>query len=260
VAKTHETKPTDIGTNRTGIATSPMHAPRMIEASEKSRTSDGGPERVQQLRAEMSSIAPPQGTMPPPASMKGAVKTVAKAIQGEKANVLLDKLGERLAFERTGVRLYDAVLAKIPASRMTKGELDATDLRRVRDDEHRHMTVVAEAIEQLGGDPTAVTPCANFTGVQGQGLVQSVTDPRATLTQCLSTLLVAELADNDGWKMLIALAEAMGQRDLAQRFAECLAEEDEHLVRVRRWIAERLEIQAGAKLPSLDFGEPAAPA
>jgi hypothetical protein len=197
--------------------------------------------------------------MPPPASLKGAAKTMVKALQGEQANVLLDKLGERLAFERTGVRLYDAVLAKLPASRLGKGDLGADDLARIRDEEHQHLLVVARAIEQLGGDPTATTPCANIAGVQGSGLVASVTDPRSTLTQCLDSLLVAELADNDGWKMLIALAEAMGQAEMAQDFARCLAEEDEHLVSVRRWIAQRLEIQAGAKLPSVDFGEPITP-
>jgi hypothetical protein len=260
MAQKHGTKPTDVGMNRTGIATSPVDAARMVEGAEKGSTSEGGPERIAAFRAEMSAIAPPQGTMPPPASMKGAAKTMMKAIQGEKANVLVDKLAERLAFERTGVRLYDAALAKIPASRTAEGTLTAADLRQHRDAELRHFHVVRRAIEHLGADPTAMTPCANLAGIQAQGLVQSVTDPRATLTQCLDSLLVAELADNDGWKMLIALAEAMGQGDMAKEFAECLTEEDEHLLRVRRWIAERLEIQAGAKLPSLEFGEPAQPA
>jgi hypothetical protein len=257
---THSTKPTDIGTNRTGIAASPVDAKKLVEGAERASTSDGGPERLAAFRAELSADAPPQGTMPPPASLKGAAKTVAKALQGEKANVLLDKLGERLAFERSGVRLYDAVLAKIPASRTSEGELDVSDLVHIREEEHQHMLAVEKAIRQLGADPTAMTPCANFAGVQGMGLFQSVTDPRATLTQCLGTLLAAELIDNDGWKVLIALAEAMGQTDMAERFTQCLAEEDEHLSNVRRWIAERLEVQAGAKLPSLEFGEPAQPA
>jgi hypothetical protein len=260
MAKSHQTKPTDIGTNRTGIATSPVDAKEAIEGALSGPTSEGGPERIAAFRAEASASAPPQGTMPPPASLKGAAKTAVKALQGEKANVLLDKLGERLAFERSGVRLYDAVLAKLPASKLGKGDLDAAELRHIRDEEHRHMLVVRQAIEQLGGDPTVMTPCANFAGVQGSGLFQSVTDPRATLTQCLQTLLAAELVDNDGWKLLIALAEGMGQTEMAQQFAECLASEDEHLVKVRAWLTQRLEIQSGAKLPSADFGEPAQPA
>jgi hypothetical protein len=256
MAKTHDTKPTDIGTNRTGIATSPVDAAKSIEASEKRSGAAGGPERIMQFRAERSQQAPPQGTMPPPATLKGAAKTAMKAVMGEKANVLLDKLGQRLAFERSGVRLYDAVLAKLPASRTSEGDLDEADLKHIRDEEHRHMLVVSEAIRTLGGDPTAMTPCANFAGVQGSGLFQSVTDPRATLTQCLDTLLAAELIDNDGWKLLIALAEGMGQTEMAQQFTECLATEDEHLVKVRRWVKQRIEIQSGADLPSTDMGAP----
>ncbi len=72
-------------------------------------------------------------------------------------------------------------------------------------------------------------------------------------------LLVAELADNDGWKMLIAMAEAVGQDDLARGFTEALAEGDQHLLLVRRWLAECLTIQLGAKMPSVDFGQPAEP-
>jgi rubrerythrin len=259
MAKKHSTKPTDIGTNRTGIATSQVDATRMIEAAAQGPASDGGPERIAAFRAELSAAAPPQGTMPPPASLAGAARSMAKALRGEQANVLLDKLAERLAFERAGVRLYEAVLAKLPASATREGDLDAAALAHVRDEEHEHARVVTRAIERLGGDPTAMTPCANLVGVQGKGLVAAVTDPRTTLTQCLDTLLVAELADNDGWKILIALAEAMGQAEMAQEFTRCLEQEDEHLGNVRRWIAQRLEIQAGTELPALEFGEPAGP-
>jgi hypothetical protein len=212
------------------------------------------------VRAELAQQAPPIGTMPMPGSLKGAARTIAKAFQGEKASVFLDKLGERLAFERTGVRLYDAVLAKMPASRLTEGTLAVEDVRRVRDEELAHVLLVKEAIEAMGGDPTAVTPCADLAAVQSQGLLHAVTDPRTTLTQCLDALLTAELADNDGWKLLIAMTEAAGQAELAERFTQALAEEDQHLDSVRTWIAERLGIQLGKPLPSTDFGEPAHPA
>src|SRR5215208_434842 len=104
MAQKHTTKPTDTGANRTGIAASPLDSKKMIEASSGASAADGGPERLAAFRAEASKQAPPQGTMPPPASIKGAAKTAVKKLQGEKANVLLDKLGERLAFERSGVR------------------------------------------------------------------------------------------------------------------------------------------------------------
>jgi hypothetical protein len=243
--------------NRTGVQTAPLRAKEMAtEAAPADPTQATGIARV---RAELSQEAPPIGTMPVPGSVKGAAKALAKAFQGEKAAVFLDKLGERLAFERTGVRLYDAILAKMPASRLTEGTLTVEELRGFREEELAHLHLVKEAIEQLGGDPTATTPCADLAGVQAQGLVHVLTDPRTTLTQCLDALLTAELADNDGWKILIAMSEAAGQDELAQRFTQALTEEDHHLASIRTWISERLGIQLGKPLPSTEFGEPAQP-
>jgi hypothetical protein len=211
------------------------------------------------VRAELAQEAPPIGTMPVPGSLRGVAKAVGKALQGEKATVFLDRLGERLAFERGGVRLYDAILAKMPASRLSEGTLTVQEMRRFRDEELAHVHLVREAIESVGGDPTAVTPSADVAGVEASGIIQVLTDPRTTLTQCLGALLTAELADNDGWKILIAMAEAAGQDELALRFTGALAAEDHHLASVRALIAERLGIQLGTPLPSTEFGEPAQP-
>jgi hypothetical protein len=259
MADPHHTKPTDLGKNRTGVQASPLDASRMAENTSAVVADPRGAMDLALVRAEVARQAPPVGTMPIPGNLKGLAKTALKAMQGQKATVLLDKLGERLAFERTGVRLYDAVLAKMPAAANQEGTMSLDEVRRFRDEELEHLHLVKEALETMGGDPTAVTPCADLAGVMGTGLVQAVTDPRTTLTQCLDAILTAELADNDGWKLLIALTEAAGQEDLARRFADALAEEDVHLRSVRRWTAERLEVQLGAKLPSVDFGEPAQP-
>jgi hypothetical protein len=48
---------------------------------------------------------------------------------------------------------------------------------------------------------------------------------------------VAELADNECWDSLILHARAAGSEQLAERFAEALRHEVEHLDKVRRWIA-----------------------
>ncbi len=256
----HDTKPTDLGKNRTGAQANPVMTREMLD-NEKAVSSDPqGAMRMALQRAELSQEAPPVGTMPIPGSVKGMAKTALQALQGEKATVFLDKLGERLAFERTGVRIYDAVVAKIPASSTDKDAFSPEELRRFRDEEQRHFLMVKEAIEQMGGDPTAQTPSADVTGVISSGIIQAVTDPRTTLTQCMDALLVVELTDNDGWKSLIAMAEALGQDDMARRFTDALAEEDLHLSTLRRWLAERLGGQLGTPLPSTEFGEPAQPA
>jgi tRNA isopentenyl-2-thiomethyl-A-37 hydroxylase MiaE len=258
MAMDHGTKPTDVGMNRTGSQLAPHRAKEMLEAAGQTRP-NGSPSDFMRARAEIAAKAPPVGTVPPPGTVKGMAKTAMKALQGEKASVFVDKLGARLAFERTGVRLYDAFLAKLPAGKTSEGTLTVEAVRQIRDDELSHFHLVREAIETLGADPTAMTPCANLSGVEGAGLVMVLTDPRFTITQCVDALLVAELADNDSWKMLIAMAEALGQDDLARRFTDALAAEDRHLLQVRRWAAERLELQLGAKMPGLEFGEPAQP-
>lgn len=259
MATDHRTAPTDLGPNRTGAQANPVMSREMKDNSEAVRAEPSGAMAMALLRAEFSQDAPPVGTMPPPATAKGLVKAALEALKGEKASVFLDKLGERLAFERTGVRLYDALVAKLPAAATEEGTFSPEALRRFRDEERAHLLLVKEAMEALGGDPTAITPCADVKAVESQGYVQVLTDPRTTLTHCLGTVLTVELADNDGWRTLITLAEALGQDELAQRFTHALAEEDVHLTSIRRWLAERLETQLGAKLPDAEFGEPAEP-
>ncbi len=257
MALDHGKKPTDLGTNRTGVQTAPARTKEMVENADAVLADPSEAAAIALARADLAADAPPVGTMPVPGNLKGIAKTALEALQGEQATVLLDKLGERLAFERSGVRLYDALLAKVPAARTTEGTLGVEELRPFRDEELAHAALVKDGIEELGGDPTALTPCADLKGVESKGLFQVLDDPRTTLTQALDAILTAELADNDGWKLLIAMAEAVGQADLARRFTGALEEEDRHLVSVRRWLAERIELQLGAKLPSPEFGEPA---
>jgi len=103
--------PTDIGLNRTGIATSPLLSAEMV-AGARAVVPRGTPEDwlANPQHSTYIADAEPVGTMPPPANLRGIAKSALKALQGEKASVLLDKLGERLAFERSGSRLYESFL------------------------------------------------------------------------------------------------------------------------------------------------------
>lgn len=240
------TKPTDLGRNRTGIATSPIDSRRLVEAAEATEPPPGDDRLFAAERAAWSRDAPPVGTMPPPASLKGIAKTALEKLQGQQPTVLLDKLAERLAFERTGARLYDALIVKLDAASVHAGGPTRADLERIRAEEVRHMGVVRDAIEHLGADPTVVTPCADVAGVASLGLVQALSDPRTTLTQGLDTILTAELTDNAAWSLLIELTASMGFDELADRFRVCLAEEEEHLASVRSWLSIALLGQAGA--------------
>jgi rubrerythrin len=239
-------KPTDIGTNRTGIQASPLDSKKTIEGAQQSKLVDPGDMTMMvHERIEWSENADPVGSMPPPATLKGVAKTAVEKVKGNEPNVFLDKLGERLAFERSGVRLYEALLCKLPAANPHQGGPTKDEVERIRDEELQHFALLKQAIESLGGDPTTMTPCADIAAVASSGLLKVLTDPRSTLSQCLETVLIAELADNDAWATLINLAHGLGKSELAERFRAAYADEEDHLRSVRRWVSVGLAGQAG---------------
>jgi rubrerythrin len=258
------TKPTDIGPNRTGIATSPVLAKAAVQGAADAcpvPAPDG--EELSKARADHARGAPPVGTMPPPASMKGAATAVVQAIKGNSALAFLDLLGERLAFERTGTRLYDALLVKLEGADPRPTGPTREQLEDIRDDEMRHFGLLRDAIQTLGGDPTVVTPSADVTGIAGSGWVQALTDPRTTLTEALKVVLAAELADADGWDTLVEIASGLGQEQLAEQFSEAAAQEESHLTRVRAWVILAVAGQVGIEPPQMavtDGGSPGVPA
>lgn len=240
-------KPTDTGMNRTGTGTSPLAAARTRRGADlgMGHMHDGQALEAERIRWARSSD--PVGTVPPPRSVKGAVKTVIEKLEGHKPTVLVDKLGERLAFERTATRLYDALLAKLEAADLHEEGPTREELVQIRDDEHRHVHIVRDAIRHIGGDPTAMTPCADLVSVSGIGWVQAITDPHTTLDQCLNVILIAELADNDGWQLLIRLADSLGFAELTTQFRTALLEEQQHLVKLREWVMASVLGEAGAQ-------------
>jgi hypothetical protein len=98
-----------------------------------------------------------------------------------------------------------------------------------------HFALVGAAIQSLGGDPTAQTPAADVTGMEGSGLMQVLTDPKTTVAQALHAILIAEMADGAAWAELIELTAEAGSEDLVQRFGEAQEHEAEHLEKVQAW-------------------------
>lgn len=239
-------KPTDIGLNRTGIATSPKDSK---EATESAKV--GVPvESFDTGAHDRSAVAvardsEPLGTVPPPATAKGLAKTLLEKARGNQPTVFLDAIGERIAFERTGVRLYEALLRRYDASHPHAGGPRRGDLERIRDEELAHFQLLCGAMTKLGGDPTAITPSADVAAVASTGIAAVLNDPRCTLTEGLKAILIAELADNDAWGMLIRLAVDLGQDELAEGFRGALIQEEEHLASVRSWIQATVEGQLG---------------
>lgn len=238
----------EMGTNRTGMATSPMDGAALVQIAKKAMpTAVGDAQGIAENRIAAAAMGEHVGSMPLPGSVKGAVKTFLKSLKGMNANVFVDKLGERLAFERTGVRLYEGLLSKLDAYGTWPGGPSQRDLEQHRTDELAHFEIVREAVVQLGGDPTVMTPAADLKAVASQGLVQVIADPRTDLFECLDVMLTAELTDNDGWEMLILLARDLGQDRLADDFDGALAAERRHLSRVRMWLAARATALLGSQ-------------
>jgi rubrerythrin len=226
-----------LGKNRTGIDLSPVDKQLLIEGAAKAVPSmEGDESAMDETRAEYLEQGEQIGSMPPPGTVKGAASAVADAAKGASATVFLDKLGERLAFERTGTRLYAALIGKFDASEPLPGGPTRAELEKIYADERAHFEMLREAMLSLGADPTAITPSADVAAVSSMGIIQVMGDPRMNLKQSLEAILVAELVDNDGWTMLSELANAAGHKALVPRFQQALAQEAQHLMMVRTWV------------------------
>jgi rubrerythrin len=241
--------PIAIGNNKTGINTSPIEARRTRRGARQDDTFDPevvrDPVELERERLVFSIDAEPVGTMPPPLTARGMAGAVGGALKGQSPNVLLDLLGARAAFERTGTRIYEALLVKHGAADPDHEGPTRLELERLRDDELRHYGMLHDAIKQLGGDPSAVTPSADIMAVATQGVPMIVADPRTTLSQALGAVMMVELADNEGWEQIIDLAEAMDDDDLVDMCREALEDEEEHLDLVRGWLKISVMDQAG---------------
>jgi rubrerythrin len=230
----------EMGVNRTGIQMSPIDAGELkADVDSLMPVTSGDDSAIADVRSAYILEADKIGSIPMPGTVKGAVSTGVSMLTGNSPQLLLDKLGERLAFERSGTRLYDALITKVTALQQNGvSTLPLDRLAQIRNEEAAHFAMVADAIRGLGGDPTSQTPCADLVGVESMGLMQAVTDPRTTVAQSLHAILVAEMTDNNGWEMLIALAEEQNHDAMAADFTTALQHERDHLQQVQTWFEE----------------------
>lgn len=245
-------KHAEMGKNRTGIDMSPMHSERMISgAQEYTLDSDERVPSIAALQRQYIEEADPVGSVPMPGTLRGALKSGAKKATGKNPEVLLNKLGQRLAFERSGVRLYESVITRCEVAEESDmaGPVTTDELQHIRDEELEHFRLLSDCMESLGADPTAQTPDADVAGVAAMGIQKVLTDPRTTLPQCLEMLLQLELTDNASWELLIRLADDLGLKDISEQFQRALEQEKEHLLTVRSW-CEEMTLSAASKRPA----------
>jgi rubrerythrin len=248
-----------VGMNRTGIQMSPIDSKAMQDVDPAMAGDQGDESALAELRNAYILDADSLGSVPLPGTISGAVNMGVSMLKGDSPQILLDKLGERLAFERTGTRLYDALITKCEA--MLEGDISMTieDLEQIRADEARHFLLISDAIESLGGDPTSQTPSADLAGVESMGLVQVLNDPRTSIAQSLHAIVTAELSDKAGWETLVALADEHELSDMVNDFTAALNEEREHLALVQTWYEEAIGLTYGdVELDAEEAAEPPA--
>jgi Domain of unknown function (DUF892). len=242
-----------LGMNRTGMDMSPIHSKEMLHVDEGIPQVTNGGSSPAAIENYFLENADPLGSVPLPGTIKGAAKSTMKMATGHHPEVFINKLGERLAYERSGVRIYQQLIAKCThaADALTPDlQLPIERMQQFCRQEEEHFDLLTQCLKKLGADPTAQTPDADASGVAASGLMKVITDPRTSISQCLQAMLAIELADNAAWELLILLAQDMGMTDMAQQFEHALQQEDVHLREVRDWYEKSVRGQAKMSLLS----------
>lgn len=194
-----------------------------------------GSENIKTVRMQYIAHADALGS---PAPLLNQDSALGKALneRGLEAQIFADKLGQRLAFERSGVRLYEALMDKVLATEFA-GKPDLTaDIGRICQEETEHFLMLKNIMEYLGADPVAITPAANVSGVAAQGFLQVITDPRTTLPQCLEAMLSLELTDSTCWEHLIEAAGKANMDAVTENFRQAAQTEKEHVQIIEKWL------------------------
>jgi len=176
------------------------------------------------------------GSVPMPGAITDAFAPRAAHRAAGAPELLVDKLGERLSWERSSVRLYQALMDKTAA--LAAGAtlpLQLEELHQLREEALEHMHIAASALDSLGADSSALTPSAAISALVIHGVTQVLTDPRTTLHQCLEAILTVELADEASWELLMRLAEVAGQDELLFHFHRAFRHEHVHVHKLKRW-------------------------
>ncbi|HEX8479065.1 MAG TPA: ferritin-like domain-containing protein [Telluria sp.] len=257
-----------MGMNKTGVQMSPFDTKAMLSDDnilERGYVADET--AAARLRQSYIRESDGLGSIPVPGTMTGMASMGVHMLMGDMPQVLLDKMAERLAMERTATRLYDALLTKLEVVTAGRSSINLEQVASIRGDEARHALLLADAIASLGGDPTSMTPSADLAGVEAMGLVQVLNDPCTSLAQSLHALLTAELSDGVGWETLVALAHEQSHPDLVDGFSTALQQERKHLAMIQTWYEEAVGLGAegranvdhrtsGAATPGAALAEP----
>jgi bacterioferritin (cytochrome b1) len=162
---------------------------------------------------------------------------------------VIDLLTERLTFERSGVKLYDRILEKMRESEDQQITKMFDQMLEHRDQEKEHEEWLEDQLRAIGGDAHGETEGALLVETESEGIEKVILEQRSSLAQMFHALLVAELADNAGWDLLVQIADEADDPKARRAFKKRLHEEEEHLIFVRRAL-EKLSIREVLQEPA----------
>jgi bacterioferritin (cytochrome b1) len=163
---------------------------------------------------------------------------------------VLDLLSGRLAFERTGVKLYDTVIDKIERNPDARYHRLLDYLRHIRQEEKQHEEWLEAQIRSIGGTAHETTAMSQLESEESQGVINVIVDGHEEVTHLLHALLAAELSDNAGWDLLVKLADDAGDRASKLEFQRRLMDEVKHLAFIREAVIRATELEVlGRELP-----------
>ena len=156
-----------------------------------------------------------------------------KQLAAKNRDKVIDLLNERLTFERSGVKLYDAIVKNMEASSHPDVARMLPAMKDHAAQEKEHEEWLEKQIRALGGDAHGKTEMSELITLESSGVEKLVTGDQNLVHQ-MHGLLTAELIDNAGWELLLELADDADDADARREFRKRLHEEEEHLIFVRR--------------------------
>jgi hypothetical protein len=154
---------------------------------------------------------------------------------------LIDVLAERLASERAGVRLYDAICTRVASAEpAVQRMLPRLEQQRAEEQAHADWLDAQLVALEAGSIATGNTRRVTRVRLETEGLQRIADDGAATVQELFHALLLFELADDGGWELLVQLAARGDDRAAHEAFAPRREAERAHVSFVRRAVTELL--------------------
>ncbi|MES2744947.1 MAG: hypothetical protein V4655_05950 [Bdellovibrionota bacterium] len=148
--------------------------------------------------------------------------------------LFLSKLGEKLAYDRAFLRLYEAYLEKRWGKGNDKGTIKTAEVGQFEFQEivvtkRRQLDRLVNTIEAAGGSAQSLVPSRELSAIAQLGIVSVFTDPGCSLRCLVQAVRVIELAGRNAGLYLMRVAYASRETIFAK---ELQAMQDESELKI----------------------------